>query len=147
MIEETISQLETDPGFWIGVVSRKMIKYYKRKLMPYSLSVQQFFILLYLWENEISFSKDIAVSMPFSSNGICVAGTLYNLENLGYIERKKDPQDGRKTIVFLTKEGKKLKKTIHPLGDQIKTTLKMGAPKLTFKRFEKCMDMIDKHLE
>ena len=48
-----------------------------------------------------------------------VIGLIDQLEKKGYLERQKDPEDGRSRILLLTEKAKQLQNELEMLGDRL----------------------------
>ena len=75
--------------------------------------------------------------------------SLNNLEKLGVIERRKDPNDKRKTIIYLTEFGKQrrkiAKKTVIDLNNSIFNELEDSEIKTFFDVIMKINKIISKY--
>lgn len=131
--------------FLIGVADRKIAKFYNRKLAPYGLTVQHFFILLYLLEERDGVkSKDLQKTVILDSASL--TGHIDRMERAGFIERKPDPIDRRAIRIYLTKKGKDMETIIKTIGEELKETLQAGVPQDKIKLFKMALDMISSRL-
>ena len=138
-------KLEDHSCFWIGIISRKITKYYNRKFAPYDLTAQHFFILIYLWEKDGVKSKDLQDILSLESASL--TGHIDRMEKAGFVKRQYDPDDRRAIKIFLTEKGKEMEGILKPIGNELKTNLRKGIPKLGVKIFKKGLDIINKRLD
>ncbi len=96
-------------------------KYYNRTANEYMGSMALGMILLNIDMYEGTPSTQLGPNMGMEATSL--TRSLNSLEKLGVIERIKDPNDKRKTIIYLTKFGKKrreiAKKTVIDLNNAI----------------------------
>ncbi len=145
MKDKILSKLEDHSCFWIGIISRKIAKYYNRRLAPYGLTAQHFFILVYLWEKDGVKSKDIQELLALESASL--TGHIDRMEKAGLVKREHDPDDRRAIRIYLTEKGKEMEAVLTPIGNDLKTSLRKGVPKLGVTIFKKGLDIINKRLE
>ncbi|MGR3219825.1 MAG: MarR family winged helix-turn-helix transcriptional regulator [Candidatus Anammoxibacter sp.] len=145
MKEKILSKLEDHSCFWIGIISRKIAKYYNRKLAPFGLTSQHFFILMYLWEKDGVKSKDLQDLLALESASL--TGHIDRMEKAGLVKRQYDPDDRRAIRIYLTEKGKNMQTTLTPIGNELKTTMRKGIPRILVKIFKKGLDTINKRLD
>lgn len=138
------SILEDHSCFWIGIISRKITKYYNRRLAPYGLTAQHFFILVYLWEKDGVTSKDIQDTLVLDSASL--TGHIDRMEQAGFVKREHDPEDRRAIRIYLTEKGKEMKSVLTPIGNELKGTLRAGIPRFGIKIFKKGLEIINRRL-
>jgi len=145
MKDKILSKLEDHSCFWIGIISRKIAKYYNRKLAPYGITSQHFFILVYLWEKDGVKSKDIQEVLALESASL--TGHIDRMEKEGLVKRQPDPDDRRAIRIYLTEKGKTMQDTLTPIGNELKTSLRKGIPNFLIKIFKKGLDTINTRLD
>lgn len=138
-------KLEDHSCFWIGIISRKITKYYNRKLAPYGLKAQHFFILVYLWEKDGVKSRDLQEVLSLESASL--TGHIDRMEKAGFIKREFDPDDRRAIKIFLTEKGKSMQTVLTPIGNELKTNLRKGIPALGIRIFKKGLEIINNRLD
>ncbi len=144
MENEIRKKLEDHSCFWIGIISRKITKYYNRRFAPYGLKAQHFFILIYLWEKDGVKSKDLQDVLALESASL--TGHIDRMEKAGFVKREYDPDDRRAIKIFLTEKGKAMQTTLKPIGIELKTSLRKGIPGLGVKIFKMGLEIINKRL-
>ncbi|HEY9261978.1 MarR family winged helix-turn-helix transcriptional regulator [Chitinophaga sp.] len=83
----------------------KMTKRLRRQISnPSSLSVAEGSVLSILMNHKEVYPSELGAQLSISSQ--FMSQILNRLEGLGYISRRASPEDGRKTLVSLTKKGK-----------------------------------------
>ena len=145
MTDKILSKLEDHSCFWIGIISRKIAKYYNRKFEPYGLTSQHFFILIYLWEKDGVKSKDLQDVLALESASL--TGHIDRMEKAGFVKREHDPDDRRAIRIYLTEKGKEMQSILIPIGNELKSNLRKGIPKVLVKIFKKGLDSINKRLD
>lgn len=145
MKDKILSKLEDHSCFWIGIISRKIAKYYNRKFAPYGITSQHFFILIYLWEKDGVKSKDIQDLLALDSASL--TGHIDRMEKAGLVKRQHDPDDRRAIRIFLTEKGKEMQGILTPIGNELKTNLRKGIPKIGVRIFKIGLDIINKRLD
>lgn len=87
-------------GYLINHLARLFIRALERRIEPFGLTAGQFPALLMLWERpgitQAEMARLTAVEQPTMAN------TLKRMERDGLIERRADPEDGRRTLVYPT---------------------------------------------
>lgn len=89
---------ETSFGYLVNYLGRLFARELDRRIEPFGLMHGQFPALLMLWENpgltQTEIARRVGVEQPTMAN------TLARMERDGWIERRPDPQDRRRTLVF-----------------------------------------------
>ena len=88
---------------WLSIA-----KVFNDKALLYNGTISMAFILMAIYEEEGVPVTKIAPRIGMEPNSL--SRTLNTLEENGAISRKQDENDQRKVLVFLTPEGKKLRK-------------------------------------
>ena len=140
-----MKSLEDHSCFWIGIISRKFTKYYNRKLAPYGLTAQHFFVLMYLWEKDGVKSKELQNVLVLDSASL--TGHIDRMERAGFVKREHDVNDRRAIKIFLTKKGKEMESTLTLIGNELKERLREGIPKYAIEIFKKGLKIINKRFE
>lgn len=73
-------------------------------LRTYEITPDQYALLAYLWNDDGLTQKELAALA--SKDQTNLAKTLERLEEIGLIDRKTHPTDGRARLVYLTEEGR-----------------------------------------
>ena len=122
-----MAKLDDHICFLMDVATRRMTKFYNRKLRKFGITYNHFFILRCLWEQEGVNVKDLSKELFLDSSSL--TGHLDRMERAGLVVRKDDPEDRRAVRVFLTDRGHRLKGQLEPISEELKETLKKGVPK------------------
>src|SRR5919204_5824900 len=112
--------------FLMDVATRKITKFYNRRLRRFGITYNHLFILTCLWEQDGVNVKDLAKQLVLDSSSL--TGHLDRLEKRGLVLRHDDPEDRRAVQVFLTEKGRHLKDELEPIGLELKQTLQKGVP-------------------
>lgn len=118
----------------------KISRYYNQIAAKYGMSFSYGFILLNV-ETEGTPSTSLGPKMGMEPTSL--SRTLKNMEAVGLIYRKSDVNDKRKSLVFLTEEGVKMRKVAKEvvLGFNEKIYAKM--PKAKVKAFFEVTEKLD----
>ncbi|CAN7200230.1 MarR family transcriptional regulator [Bosea sp. LjRoot9] len=80
---------------------------YKPILEALGLTYTQWIAIVALWEEDSQTVKSLGEKLFLESNTL--TPMLKKLEELGYLRRRRDPDDERQVIVSLTEEGRRLR--------------------------------------
>ena len=100
-------KLENQLCFPLYAASKEVIRKYKPFLDEISLTYTQYITMLVLWDNNNINVKELGQKLFLDSGTL--TPLLKNLEQKGYIKRKRSNEDERNLIVSLTNDGIKLK--------------------------------------
>jgi DNA-binding MarR family transcriptional regulator len=121
-----MAQLDQHICFLLDVATRRITKFYNRRLRPFGITYNHLFILSCLWEQDGVHVKDLATQLYLDSSSL--TGHLDRLERIALVVRQDDPDDRRAVRVFLTEKGRYLKDQLEPIGQELKETLQRGVP-------------------
>jgi len=103
---------------YIGVIVKrtdlKLNSYYQKVVNPFNITIDQWMILVVLWENEGITQNELAERTYKDKTNI--ARMLYTMEEKGFIYRVTDKKDRRSLHVYLSESGKKLKDEVLPVS-------------------------------
>jgi DNA-binding MarR family transcriptional regulator len=142
LFEQTASQmvlyhLRTS---WLNIA-----KVFNDKATQYNGTISMAFILMAIYEEEGVPVTKIAPRIGMEPNSL--SRTLNGLEETGYIARKQDENDQRKVLVFLTPEGKKLRKiALKTVFDLEKKITEKLSPK-QLKAFSEVIEQVTSSLD
>jgi len=119
-----MAQLDQHICFLLDVATRRITKFYNRRLRPFGITYNHLFILSCLWEQDGVHVKDLATQLCLDSSSL--TGHLDRLERIALVVRQDDPDDRRAVRVFLTEKGQYLKDQLEPIGQELKETLQRG---------------------
>lgn len=90
----------------------------------HNVTSEQWMILTHLANGDGVTQQDLA--NRYDRTKVSTLGLLKKLEKSGLVIRRKDPEDGRCNLVYLTVEGRKLQKALIPLAKANTTRLSQG---------------------
>ncbi len=90
---------------WAGRLSRRVDAFYQEALRSYGLRYSDYSVLSLLRFSGAMSPKRLNVFLAITSGGL--TKTIQRLESKGLVRREPDPEDGRGTLVSLTKQGKR----------------------------------------
>ncbi len=121
-----MARLDEHICFLMDVATRRITKFYNRRLRKFGITYNHLFILTCLWEKEGVNVKDLSKQLLLDSSSL--TGHLDRMERAGLVARKDDPKDRRAIRVFLTDKGRRLKEQLEPIGKELKEGLQKGVP-------------------
>jgi len=80
---------------------------YKSILDELGLTYTQWIVIVALWEQDDQTVKHLGERLYLESNTL--TPLLKKLEDMGYVQRRRNPQDERQVLVTLTEAGKQLR--------------------------------------
>jgi MarR family transcriptional regulator, organic hydroperoxide resistance regulator len=127
--------------FLMDVATRKITKFYNRRLRRFGITYNHLFILTCLWEQDGVNVKNLSKQLFLDSSSL--TGHLDRLERRGLVLRRNDPEDRRAVQVFLTDKGRYLKDQLEPIGLELKHTLEKGVPQVKVAAFAEALHHIN----
>ncbi|MDQ0089003.1 DNA-binding MarR family transcriptional regulator [Paenibacillus anaericanus] len=103
-------ELEKYIGVIVHRADLKLNNYYQKVLNPFDITVDQWEILVILWEKEGITQKELAERLFKDQTNI--ARMLFKLEKKGFIYRITPETDRRSLCVYLTAKGRDIKDEI-----------------------------------
>ncbi|TDF94382.1 MarR family winged helix-turn-helix transcriptional regulator [Paenibacillus piri] len=103
-------ELEKYIGVIVHRADLKLNNYYQKVVNPFDITVDQWEILVILWEKEGITQKDLAERLYKDQTNI--ARMLFKLEKKGFVHRVTHETDRRSLRVYLTAKGRDLKEDI-----------------------------------
>jgi DNA-binding MarR family transcriptional regulator len=143
-IEASMAQLDQHVCFLLDVATRRITKFYNRRLRPFGITYNHLFILTCLWERDGVHVKDLAKQLYLDSSSL--TGHLDRMERSALVVRQDDPDDRRAVRVFLTEKGRYLKDQLEPIGQELKETLQQGVPPEKIRAFTAALRSISSRL-
>ncbi|WP_028558932.1 MarR family winged helix-turn-helix transcriptional regulator [Paenibacillus pinihumi] len=112
---------------YIGVIvfraELKLKNYYQKILQPFDITVDQWEILVVLWEQEGITQKELSERLYKDQTNI--ARMLFKLEKKGFVHRVTHETDRRALRVYLTAKGREVKEEIMaPSNEAYRNTIK-----------------------
>jgi DNA-binding MarR family transcriptional regulator len=90
---------------WAGRLARRVDAFYQETLRGYGLQYSDFSVLSILRFSGAISPKQLNTTLAITSGGL--TKTIQRLEREGFVSRAPDPEDGRGTLVSLTKKGER----------------------------------------
>ena len=94
-------------GYLINHLARIFAAHLQEKIRPLGLAVGQFPALLELWEQDGLTQKELVERLDLEQ--ATMANTLSRMERDGLVVRRKHPEDGRSSQVWLTPRARALR--------------------------------------
>jgi DNA-binding MarR family transcriptional regulator len=126
-MEDSILNIDKQLCFRLYAVSREMTKAYEPWLKKFNLTYPQYVVMLVLFEHKrIDFSE---LSKIVQLKTGTLTPIINKLNDIGYLIKQKNKDDGRKVFIELSEKGKKLNKDIievpMSLGSELNITSDM----------------------
>jgi DNA-binding MarR family transcriptional regulator len=97
--------------------TRALLRALQMRLTEHSVSLGQWTFLRILWESDGITQRELSVLAGVMEPTTFSAVTA--MENLGYVKRKKMPNNKKMVYVFLTPKGRLLKRKLVPLAEEV----------------------------
>ncbi len=107
--EADLLRLDRHLCFAVYAAGHAFTRFYKPRLSALGLTYPQYLVLLVLWEGDGLTVKALGERLYLDSG--TVTPLLKRLEARGLLERRRDEEDERQVLVFLTPAGRELRKT------------------------------------
>ena len=140
-----MAPLDQHVCFLLDVATRRITKFYNRRLRPFGITYNHLFILTCLWEQDGVHVKDLAHQLCLDSSSL--TGHLDRMERIALVVRQDDPDDRRAVRVFLTEKGRHLRDQLEPIGQELKETLQRGVPPERIQAFTTALRNMSSRLE
>ena len=122
----SMAQLDEHVCFLLDVATRRITRFYNRRLRRFGITYNHLFILTCLWEQDGVHVKELAKQLCLDSSSL--TGHLDRLERVELVVRQDDPDDRRAIRVFLTAKGRRLQAQLEQISQELKETLQRGVP-------------------
>ena len=121
-------------GFLLGKVLQQMENQFASGLVDFNINARQYGVLLFIEDNPYSSQKDISENLQIDRT--TMVSHIDHLENIGFVERTKNPNDRRSYSLMITGKGKEVldsrwefladveSEVLTPLNEQEKLLLK-----------------------
>ncbi|GAA4757489.1 MarR family winged helix-turn-helix transcriptional regulator [Citricoccus nitrophenolicus] len=120
--------LESQICFALSVASRGVIAAYRPVLEPLRLTHPQYLVMLALWQHAPLSLKDLAERLHMET--ATLSPMTRRLESLGYVQRGRNPDDGRGLALSLTDEGRALRQQAEQVPVEMMRRLQMDEDEL-----------------
>ena len=120
--------LDNQLCFALYSVTNKMIRLYRPLLSRIGLTYPQYLAMLVLWEAEPQSVGELGTKLGLDSGTL--TPLLKRLENMGLLERRRDPSDERRVTIRLTQKGRELRTDAAEIPGAVACQLGMAPDKL-----------------
>ena len=93
-------------GFLLGKVLQQMENQFATGLVDFNINARQYGVLLFIEDNPYSSQKDISENLQIDRT--TMVSHIDHLENIGFVERTKNPNDRRSYSLMITGKGKEV---------------------------------------
>ncbi len=97
--------------------TRSFLRSLQARLARHGVLLSHWTFLRILWERDGLTQRELSVEAGFMEPTTLIA--LRAMEALGYVKRERMPQNRKNNYVFLTARGKRLKKELVPLAENV----------------------------
>ena len=111
-------------GYQLRKTHRLMEADLQARLLPHDIPVGMWYFLRILWIEDGLTQRDL--SRRVGATEPSTLEQLRNMEQRGVVERRRSEQDRRKTLVFLTASGRRLRRELLPYVMQTRSTALHG---------------------
>src|SRR5262245_32568932 len=122
----SMAPLDEHVCFLLDVATRRITRFYNRRLRRFGSTYNHLFILTCLWEQDGVHVKELAKQLYLDSSSL--TGHLDRMVRVALVVRQDDPDDRRAVRVFLTAKGRRLQVQLEPISQELKETLQRGVP-------------------
>lgn len=110
-------KLENQLCFPLYACSKEIVKRYKPLLDTLDLTYTQYIVMMVMWDEKEINVKSLGEKLFLDSGTL--TPVLKKLENKGYINRKRNPNDERNLIISIQSKGIKLKEKAKNIPQEI----------------------------
>jgi DNA-binding MarR family transcriptional regulator len=129
-------------GYKLKLASQLMYRDFLERLEPYGLTPFHYLVLCCLWEEDGLSTTGIADKLK--QLGATLTGVVDRMEDRNLVYRERDTTDRRIVRVWLTSEGKKLMRTLPPIGAE---TIKRAINNISEAEQESVLKLLDQIVE
>jgi DNA-binding MarR family transcriptional regulator len=122
----------------IQLVERRIIDVLNR----HSLTLPQFDVVATLRFSEGVTQQELAERLLVTKGNVC--GVLDRLENLGWVERRPDPEDRRANRLYLTAAGRRKLEAVMPAHDELVLAVMQNVSGADVKTLRKILGEIER---
>lgn len=113
------TELDESAGHLVRKAHQSFTRVLETRLRAHSITVSTWFFLRALWVEDGKSQKELSNELGLTQ--ATTVSAVDNMEQRGFVKRKRDKQDRRKTNIFLTPEGRALKDKLTPYASEINT--------------------------
>jgi len=123
--------------FNLGRVMRRVYDYYEQRLSPFGLTSPQYFVFNALWMGDGISVGELGERVSLDSSTL--TGIIDRLERSDYVERRRNPDDRRSVLVFLTAKARELGPRILDFADELDANLRRSFSREEISTFERVL--------
>jgi len=134
--------LRFDGSLWcnVDIALRSMDQFYGRAISSMEVTVIEWYILRALYEKDGQHPSDLAHKVGRAPTSF--TPLLDKLENKQFIRRQPDPADRRAVLIYLTDDGKALKRRVLASADEIERRVRQAASDDEWQSFERILSRL-----
>jgi DNA-binding MarR family transcriptional regulator len=103
----------------LKIISEQINREMTPVLSEYDLTASQYGIIKYFYKRDPQATRITDIKRKFSMSHPTVIGLIGQLEKKGYLERIRDPEDGRSKLLMLTEKAKRSQRELEMIGDRL----------------------------
>lgn len=132
-------------GYFVREASRAYSRVLQTGFVELGVTPPQFFYLRALWENDGMTQTELGTRL--GSDRGTISFVLTTMEKQGLIERRVDAQDLRRTRVFLTSRGKRLRGPLLSIANRMNDVATAGLSATAVTQVKNSLEKIIMNLE
>lgn len=134
--------LRFDGSLWcnVDIALRSMDQFYGRAISSMELTVIEWYILRALYEADGQHPSELAHKVGRAPTSF--TPLLDKLENKDLIQRRPDPADRRAVLIYLTEQGKALRRRVQASADDIERRVKQIASDDEWESFRRILSQL-----
>jgi DNA-binding MarR family transcriptional regulator len=109
--------LDRSTGYLVRKAFQAFTRSLEKRLAPHGISLSMWFFLRLLWERDgltqSELSEELGLTPPTT------VAAMDNLETKGFIQRRRNTEDRRKSNIYLTKRGRELETKLAPYAAEV----------------------------
>jgi DNA-binding MarR family transcriptional regulator len=117
--------------------SRSFLRSLQARLQGAGVSLGHWTFLRILWEHDGLTQRELSQEAGVMEPTTVVA--LRAMEELGYVQRERLPQNRKNVYVFLTPRGKALKRTLVPMAEEVNAVAVSGLKQSEIEMTRRCL--------
>ncbi len=135
---------ESSYGYNTRTLHRAFDRLLQRHLAKHGIKNSYWYFLRIMWEREGLTQRELSeeTNLKESSTGLM----LGQMERAGLIQKKNDPDDGRKLRIFLTAKARRLESKLLPIAAHLNNLAAQGIPKHDLDTFVRVTIRMKKNL-
>ena len=103
----------------LKIISKQINREMTPVLSEYDLTASQYGIIKYFYKRDPQATRITDIKRKFSMSHPTVIGLIGQLEKKGYLERIRDPEDGRSKLLMLTEKAIRSQRELEMIGDRL----------------------------